>query len=177
MNHLRRFGSCAPLTGRGLVVLAFVALLATAAACSSSPSNETFIRDRIGLVWDAAGVDSADVQILGYARYDRPRAPACAGLAQDQRWWGKQTSTIPPDLIDQATMLERLTVKLAGEGYDIRRYKSSGSSTRILDAVNDDDGVYIQIFVTGGGSASLDVKAGPCAVRLRGAPPPPYVRE
>jgi len=163
--------------GRGLLVPAFVALLVTAAACSSGPSNETFVRDRIGSVWEAAGVDSDDVQILGYYRFDRPRAPACAGLADDQRWWGKQTSTIPPNLIDQATMLERLTVKLAGEGYDVRRYKSSGSSTRVLDAVNDNDGVYIQIFVTGGGSASLDVKAGPCAVRLRAAPPPPYLRE
>lgn len=148
----------------------------TTAACSSDPTR-TLVGDRITAVWEAAGVDPADAQVLGYARTSRPRAPACADLSEDQRWWGKQTSTLPPGKVAQATMLRSLTAGLEDQGYEVRRYKSSGSETRILDAVSDNDGVHIRLYITGGGSASLDVKAGPCATRLWGEPERPYLPE
>lgn len=167
----RRSG--APLTR---TVIFVIGALMTSAACSSD-SNRTLVGDRITAVWEAAGVDPAGAQVLGYARTTRPRAAACADLPEDQRWWGKQTSTLPPGKVTQSALLERLGAGLEDQGYEVRRYKSSGSETRILDAVNDNDGVHVQLFVTGGGGASLDVKAGPCATRLRTEPEPPYLPE
>jgi len=146
------------------------------AACSSD-SNRALVGERITAVWQAAGVDPGAAQVLEYARMNRPRAAACADLPADQRWWGKQTSTLPPGKVAQADLLGRLAGAFEQQGYEVRRYKSSGSETRILDAVNDDDGVYLQLYVTGGGGASLDVKAGPCAARLRTEPDPPYLQE
>lgn len=146
------------------------------AACSSD-SNEALLAERITAVWRAAGVDPDDAQVLEYARSTRPRATACADLPEDQRWWGKQTSTLPPGKVAQGDLLVRLATALEQQGYQVRRYKSSGSETRILAAFNDGDDVYLQVYVTGGGGASLDVKAGPCATRMRTEPDPPYLPE
>lgn len=146
-------------------------------ACSSDASgNEQLVRDRIDAIWETAGV-ADEAQVLGYQRTERPRASACAGLPEEDRWWGKQTSTLPPGKISQAELLERLEASLTDEGFVVRRYKSTGSETRILDAVNADDAVTVQLYVTEGGQASLDVKAGPCAPALRAEPEAPYLPE
>ncbi len=148
-------------------------------ACSSDDGggNETVVRTRIDAVWAAVGADPAAVQVLAYGRTERPGADACAGLPEDDRWWGAQRSRLPPGEVAQATLLDRLETALADDGFVVRRYKSTGSETRILDGVNEEEGVTVQLFVTDDGAASLDVKAGPCATALRTEPDPPYVPE
>lgn len=181
-----RLGPVRPRRHHIVLVTLALGVLMTASACSSDSSDSAgpagddairaAVRDRIDAVWRDAGV-ADEAQVLDYRRTDRPRASACAELPEDQRWWGKQTATLPPGVVSQTDLLDRLGTALSDEGFTVRRYRSTGSETRILDAVHDAEQTTVQLFVTGDGGASLDVKVGPCAPALRAEPDAPYVAE
>lgn len=157
---------CVLLTGGGFGVT----------ACATDDLREK-LRQRIDDIWRTGGVDPAAVQVFGYDHSFRPRARGCQDLPEEQRWWANQASKLPSDKIAGAALLANWERGLRQRGYELRRFRSTGSEGRILLALHAADGVYMEAFVDPDGNTTLDVTMGPCATRLATDPRPPYVPE
>lgn len=165
--------------GRPATIAAITLIGAIAmTSCSSDPgSTEAATTRRIDTIWAAAGAEPADATTLGYERFDRPRADACADLPEDDRWWGTRTARLRPGAVDQLDLLDRVGALLTDDGYQVARYRSTGSETRILKASSAEDQTAVELHVTADGGAALRVHAGPCGPRIGMRVDPPYEPE
>lgn len=130
-------------------------------------------------VWSDLGVDRSTVAPRQVRTRRRVGGARTRHLPADDRWTCRATWVLTAGrTAGGAHDVVELVTRGAGErGWAVTTWRSTGSGTRLVDAVAEDAAAHVRLHVTAEGAVTLVVRAGPAAVATAAPPEAPYVAE